>query len=314
MIVLKDVNKDFGNKKALKNITFHIAPGEKVGVIGLNGAGKTTLLNTVAGMLLPSSGFVRVNGVEVLMDDKECLKSLSYISGTKTQLWEDLNIKASYDNLAKMYGISQKDLQSRLESLSEVFEIDKYFNTRPKELSLGEKMRCELVYGLLTNPKLLMIDEALIGLDVSVKYRIMKYFEKYKEEKQSTIIYTSNNLVEVEKICDRIILIDEGEIIFDGDIKRILKEFAPLYKMEIALDGKTPDLEDLPIEKYTMDNDRITIAYDKNKVDTAQIIKHIMEKCNVKDVKLYEPNLENVIKKIYERNEINGKYNRSKKS
>ena len=312
MIVLKDVNKDFGKKKTLKNITFHIAPGEKVGVIGLNGAGKTTLLNTIAGMIHPSSGFVRVNGMENLIDNKERLKSLSYISGTKTQLWEDLTVKASYDNLAKMYGI--KDLQSRLENLSEVFEINKYLNTRPKELSLGEKMRCELVYGLLTNPKLLMIDEALLGLDVSVKYKIMKYFERYKEEKQSTIIYTSNNLIEVEKICDRIILIDEGEIIFDGDIGRILKEFAPLYKMEIVLDGKTPDLEDLPIEKYTMDNDRITIAYDKNKVDTAQIIKHIMEKCNVKDVKLYEPNLENVIKKIYERNEINGKYNRSKKS
>ena len=312
MIVLKDVNKDFGKKRTLKNITFHIAPGEKVGVIGLNGAGKTTLLNTIAGMLHPSSGFVRVNGMENLIDNKERLKSLSYISGTKTQLWEDLTVKASYDNLAKMYGI--KDLQSRLENLSEVFEINKYLNTRPKELSLGEKMRCELVYGLLTNPKLLMIDEALLGLDVSVKYKIMKYFERYKEEKQSTIIYTSNNLVEVEKICDRIILIDEGEIIFDGDIGRILKEFAPLYKMEIVLDGKTPDLEDLPLEKYTMDNDRITIAYDKNKVDTAQIIKHIMEKCNVKDVKLYEPNLENVIKKIYERNEINGKYNRSKKS
>ena len=307
MIVLKDVNKDFGKKRTLKNITFHIAPGEKVGVIGLNGAGKTTLLNTIAGMLHPSSGFVRVNGMENLIDNKERLKSLSYISGTKTQLWEDLTVKASYDNLAKMYGI--KDLQSRLENLSEVFEINKYLNTRPKELSLGEKMRCELVYGLLTNPKLLMIDEALLGLDVSVKYKIMKYFERYKEEKQSTIIYTSNNLVEVEKICDRIILIDEGEIIFDGDIGRILKEFAPLYKMEIVLDGKTPDLEDLPLEKYTMDNDRITIAYDKNKVDTAQIIKHIMEKCNVKDVKLYEPNLENVIKKIYERNEINGKYN-----
>ena len=312
MIVLKDVNKDFGKKKTLKNITFHIAPGEKVGVIGLNGAGKTTLLNTIAGMIHPSSGFVRVNGMGNLIDNKERLKSLSYISGTKTQLWEDLTVKASYDNLAKMYGI--KDLQSRLENLSEVFEINKYLNTRPKELSLGEKMRCELVYGLLTNPKLLMIDEALLGLDVSVKYKIMKYFERYKEEKQSTIIYTSNNLIEVEKICDRIILIDEGEIIFDGDIGRILKEFAPLYKMEIVLDGKTPDLEDLPIEKYTMDNDRITIAYDKNKVDTAQIIKHIMEKCNVKDVKLYEPNLENVIKKIYERNEINGKYNRSKKS
>ena len=303
MIVLKDVNKEFGNKKILNNITFHIAAGEKVGVIGLNGAGKTTLLNVVAGMLQPTSGFVRIDGERVLINNKESLKNLSYISGTKSQLWDDLTVKSSYDNVAKMYGISQKELQSRLGELTQIFDIDKCLNTRPKALSLGEKMRCELVYGLLTNPKLLMIDEALIGLDVSVKYKVMKYFERYKEEKKSTIIFTSNNLIEVEKICERIILIDKGEIIYDGDIKRILKEFAPLYKMEIDIDGKTPDLEDLPIEKYTMDNEKLTIDYDKNKVDTAQIIKHIMEKCNVRDVKLYEPNLENVIKKIYDKSE-----------
>ena len=146
-----------------------------------------------------------------------------------------------------------------------------------------------------------MIDEALIGLDVSVKYKIMKYFEKYKDEKQSTIIYTSNNLSEVERICDRIILIDNGEVIYDGSIERVLKEFSPLYKIEILLDGKVPDLEDLPIERFCIENDKITIEYDKNKIDTAQIIKHLMGRGNLIDVKLFEPNLENVIKKIYDR-------------
>ena len=301
MIILKNINIELGNKKVLKDITFHISHNEKVGVIGLNGAGKTTLLNVIAGMFSPSSGFIRVGGREKLIDSRNELKMVSYISGTKSQLWEDLTVYASYENLAKMHNLSSEELKLRLRELAEVFEIHKYLESRYKDLSLGEKMRCELVYGLLSNPKLLMIDEALIGLDVSVKYKIMKYFEKYKDEKQSTIIYTSNNLSEVERICDRIILIDNGEVIYDGSIERVLKEFSPLYKIEILLDGKVPDLEDLPIERFCIENDKITIEYDKNKIDTAQIIKHLMGRGNLIDVKLFEPNLENVIKKIYDR-------------
>lgn len=303
MIVLKDVNKALGNKQILKNITFHISPGEKVGVIGLNGAGKTTLLNIIAGVLLPDSGFIRVNGVENAVQNKEKLKSISYISGTKSGLWEDLTIKASYENLAKMHELDYVELTERISSLSKVFNIDNYLASRPKDLSLGERIRCELVYGLLTNPKLLMIDEALIGLDVSVKHKIMKFFEAYKEENKSTMIYTSNNLLEVERICDRVILIDHGGVIHDGNISRILKEFAPLYKMELVLDGNIPDLGDLPIERYRLDGASFMIEYDKNKVDSAQIIKHVMEKCSIRDVKLHEPNLENVIKKVYGRKE-----------
>lgn len=301
MIVLKDINKKFNDKHILKDITFHILQNEKVGVIGLNGAGKTTLLNIIAGMLRPSGGFIRVNGVENLVDNKDKLKNVSYISGTKSQLWEDLTVKDSYDNLAKMYGIDKGDLKSRLDNLSQAFDIGNYLSSRPKDLSLGEKMRCELVYGLLTNPKLLMIDEALIGLDVSVKYKIMRYFENYKEENQSTIIYTSNNLSEVERICDRIILIDQGQIIYDGSIDRILKGFAPLYKVEMQLDGGVPDLGDLPAERFEMDNEKIIIEYKKSKVDTAQIIKHVMENCKVHNIKLHEPKLEDIIKKVYER-------------
>ena len=310
MIVLKNINKEFNDKKILKNITFHIAPGEKVGIVGLNGAGKTTLLNIISGILRPSSGFIRVSGEKSLLEVKESLKSVSYISGTRSQLWDDLVINASYENLAKMYDISHKELLARIESLSKIFDVEKYLRSRPKDLSLGERMRCELVYGLLTNPKLLLIDEALIGLDVSVKFKIMNFFESYKEQMSSTIIYTSNNLLEVERICDRVIIVDQGEIIYDGTTSRALKEFAPLYKIKLVLDGKMPDLGDLPIERFVLDNDTLSVEYDKNKVDTSQIIKHVMEKCSLYDVVLYEPNLENVIKKIYDRKGYYyGKYN-----
>lgn len=310
MIVLKDINKELNGKKILKDITFHIAQGEKIGIVGLNGAGKTTLLNIIAGLLRPSEGFIRVSGAKNLLDIKESLKSVSYISGTRSQLWEDLMINASYENLAKMYDINHKELITRIENLSKIFDVDKYLKARPKDLSLGERMRCELVYGLLVNPKLLLIDEALIGLDVSVKFKIMQFFENYKEQTNSTILYTSNNLSEVERICDRVIVIDQGEIIYDGTTQRALREFAPLYKIKLVLEGRAPDLGDLPIERFVLDNDTLSVEYDKNKVDTSQIIKHVMEKCIVRDVVLYEPNLENVIKKIYDRKEYHyGKYN-----
>lgn len=311
MIVLKDINKSYGEKKVLKDITLHISPGEKVGVIGLNGAGKTTLLNVIAGIIFPNDGFIRVAGTENIIAVREKLKDIAYISGIKSSLWEELPVKSSYENLAKMYDISSRDLKGRLDKLSVVFDLAGCLNREPKKLSLGEKMRCEIVYGLLINPKLLMIDEALIGLDVSVKYKIMKYFENYRDENESTLLYTSNNLSEVERICDRIIFIDKGRIIYDGDIRRLLKEFSPLYKMELMTDGKIPDLEDLPVEKYMVENKSeknvndnktiLTIEYDKNKIDTSHIVKYIMEKSQIQDVRLYEPKLENVIKKIYYR-------------
>lgn len=308
MIILKDINKTLNSKKILDNITVHISKNEKVGLIGLNGAGKTTLLNVISGMLKSDSGFIRTNGEEDLLTQKDSLKNFSYISGTKSQLWDDLPIKSTYENLGKMYGISKDELEKRLEILDEVFHVKGFLNKLPKNLSMGERNRCELVYGLLIKPKLLLIDEALIGLDVSVKYKIIKFFEQYKYDKDTTIIFTSNNLSEVENICERILLIDNGKLLYDGNKERILKEFAPLYKVKVTLNKGIPDLEDLPIEGYKIEQENeetiiLEISYDKNKIDTAQIIKSVMEKCTVGNIKLYEPKLEEVIKKIYERKE-----------
>ena len=303
MIVLKNVSKKLQEKAVLHDISFHISPNENVGVIGLNGAGKTTLLNVMAGIIKPDSGFIRVGGTENVIERKEVLKDMTYVSGTRTQLWEDIRVKDSFAHCMQMYQISREEALQRLEELDKVFEIKEFLQQIPSSLSLGERMRCELVYALLTEPKILLLDEAMIGLDVSHKYKIMQYFAKLREEKRTTMIYTSHNLVEVEKLCDRIILIDHGRIIFDGSVDRIMQEFSPLYHMEIKVGEGLPDLEDLPFERISIDKDGVCIVYDRQKIDTAQILRHLLEKCKLQDMHLYEPDLEGTIKKIYEREE-----------
>ncbi len=299
MIVIKNINKQFENKKVLDNISFHISENETVGIIGLNGAGKTTLLNVISGVLKPDSGFIRVNGVRQLICEQEALKEVSYISGTKSQLWEDLTVKASFENALKMYNISKKEYDIIFDELDKILEVKELLNAVPKSLSLGERMRCELMYALIAKPKLLMLDEALIGLDVSIKHRIIEYFEKHK--KKYTLIYTSHNLVEVERICERILLIDRGKIIYDGNLKSMIKEFAPMHRLELEISGNIPDFEDIPISRYRIEQNKLVIEYDKQIIDTAHIIKHIMKKNKIIDVRLFEPNLEDTIKKIYER-------------
>lgn len=295
MIVLNEIEKEFQNKSALKNISFHIAPGEKVGIIGKNGAGKSTLMNVISGIIKPDKGFVRVNGVKNPLKHRDALRKFAYISGTRSHLWEDLKIKDSYEHCARMYQIEKEIAKNRLSTLDEIFEITPFLNTTPRQLSLGERMRCELVYGLLIEPEILMMDEALIGLDVSRKLKIMKYFESCRKEKNSTLLYTSHQLMEIEKFCDRVIFLNKGEIIFDGSVERMIKVFAPCYHMEVKLYGDFPDFEDLPVEKFCFENGKLSVVYDKQKIETTEIIKHIMEKSNVQDVKIKEPDLEEIM-------------------
>lgn len=298
VIVLKDVSKSLQGKRILKNVSFHIAPNESVGVIGLNGAGKTTLLNMLSGLLKPDNGFLRIDGAELPLEEKEIRKGLAYVSGIKSQLWEDLKIKDSFSHCARMYGFSN-ELEERFAELDEIFEVKDFLETLPNSLSLGERMRCELVYALLTRPRILMLDEAMIGLDVSVKYKIERYFCELKNKKDITILYTSHNLTEVERICDRILLIDQGKILFDGSIEHLIQEFSPLYRMEIVMEKVgVPDFEDLPLEKIYIDNQNIVVVYDKQKIDSATILGHVLAQGKILDVKILEPDLESVIKKI----------------
>lgn len=304
--MLKNICKQFDKQTILHNISFHIGANESVGLIGLNGAGKTTLLNLIAGILKPNSGFIRVNGAETLIQDYRKLRELLYISGTKSQLWEDLQIKDSFTHCIHMYRLEENQARQRLQELCALFQIEALLHQFPNAISLGERMRCELVYGLLPEPKILLLDEAMIGIDVATKQNIIEYLKLYKSKQKITMLATSHNLLEVESLCERIILLDHSNIIFDGSMRRILKDFSPIYRMELQGIQELPDFEDLPLEKYIIENNRITIYYDKQKIETEQILQQVMERTNVEQVILHEPNLERTIQKIAGQDFTNG--------
>ena len=308
MIILKDINKTLENRHIIKDCTFHIKPGECVGLLGKNGAGKTTLLNLMSGMLVPVSGFLRINDTKDLLESKRARKNLVYISGVKSQLWQDLRVRDSFAHCIKMYGADK----SRLDELIQICEIGPLLDSYPQNLSLGERMRCEIAYALLADASILFMDEVMIGLDITVKQRIFSYLQQIKDERKTTMIYTSHNLMEVQRLCDRVLLIDEGRLIFDGSIERIMREYAPLYQLKITPEGnRLPDFEDLPVRKLVMDGEQLCIYFDNRDIEKAELIKFITKKCDVKDLKLIEPDLEETIKQIYkERQEdiYNGKH------
>lgn len=305
MIVVKDVKKQFEGKQVINGVSFHITPFESVGIIGKNGAGKTTLLKLISGVLKEDSGFIRINACRDILSNIPMLKKMSYVSGTRTQLWGDMKLVYSFENCGKMYRISKGEYEERLKELVTFFDIENCLNKPVTQLSLGQKMRAELVYAFLPKPEILLLDEAMIGLDVSIKEKVMNALEKLKEERKTTIVYTSHNLTEIEKLCDRVLLLDQGKIIFDGTVEEIQSESAPEYQIDIELQEKIPDLEDLPIEKYILDKNSLSIRFNKQKVETATVIKHIISRCGIKNVKITEPNLEETIKNIYRRNSGN---------
>lgn len=298
MVVVKDVCKKFNDNQVLDKISFHISPNECTAILGKNGAGKTTLLNIISGTLKADSGFVRLNMSRNPLKDFKTLKKISYVSGIKSMLDKDMKLIYSFDNCRMIYGIERNRYKKRLLELAKQFEIEDCLDCMVYQLSLGQRVRSELVCALLSEPEILFLDEALIGLDVTIKEKILKILYDIKSEGKTTIIYTSHNLFEVERLCDRIILIDGGRIIFDGSIDTVYNEFSPEYRIDFEIEGRFPDLEDLPVERYMMDNRILSVMFQRQKVEAAVIIKHVMGRCTVKNIKMSEPDIEDTVKKI----------------
>lgn len=301
MIVLRNVWKTRGGREVLKDVSLHIAPCERVGIIGLNGAGKTTLLDTITGMIRPDRGFIRINGQKDLAGKSSLCRDLVYVSGTRSQLWEGMKVRASFEACAEMYRIDRGTAADRLEGMMQAFLLGQLLDRTPDSLSLGERMRCELAYAFLAAPPIILLDEVTLGLDVSVKDRALRYLEDYGRQERSTLLYTSNRLSEVERLCSRVLMIDGGRIIFDGSVRDMLERVSPFCRMEARVSPVFPDFEDLPLERYCAEGERIILTYNKQKLDTAQLLRYLIERCEIRDVRLWEPDLEEAVRKIYGR-------------
>ncbi|MBP6883269.1 MAG: ABC transporter ATP-binding protein [Microgenomates group bacterium] len=219
-------SRKYEDKMAVNDVSFTIEEGELIGFIGPNGAGKTTTLKMLSGLLYPSSGSVSVLDQTPFDRKKDFLKQISLVMGQKNQLWWDLPAMDTFLLNKEIYEISDTDFKERVEELSELLDVKEIMHVQVRKLSLGQRMKCELMAALLHRPKILFLDEPTIGLDVVVQEKLRDFIKDYNLKYKATILLTSHYMRDVKHLCKRVVVINYGEIIYDGDLDRLMTEYA----------------------------------------------------------------------------------------
>ncbi len=296
-------------KKAVDDISFEINDGEIVGYIGANGAGKSTTIKMMTGILTPSSGRIIVDGVIPYENREKNAKNIGVVFGQKTQLWWDLPVSETLPLLKDIYGVSDEDYEERMNYFKEILGLDEFFLSPVRTLSLGQRMRADLAAALIHNPKIIYLDEPTIGLDVVVKESVRKAIKDINEKYGTTIILTTHDLNDIEELCNRIIIIDSGKKIYDGELEGVKEQFGYLTTIKIQLKDKS-NIEKINFARFkdddfklNMKESKINITFNKNNISSADIIGEVMKKSKVIDFNIKETSIEDIVKKMY-KNEV----------
>lgn len=296
-------------KKAVDDISFEINDGEIVGYIGANGAGKSTTIKMMTGILTPSSGRIIVDGVVPYENREKNAKNIGVVFGQKTQLWWDLPVSETFPLLKDIYGVSDEDYEERMNYFKEILGLDEFFLSPVRTLSLAQRMRADLAAALIHNPKIIYLDEPTIGLDVVVKESVRKAIKYINEKYGTTIILTTHDLNDIEELCNRIIIIDSGKKIYDGELEGVKEQFGYLTTIEIQLKDKS-NIEKINFARFkdddfklNMKESKVSITFNKNNISSADIIGEVMKKSKVIDFNIKETSIEDIVKKMY-KNEV----------
>ena len=302
---------EYITKRAVDDISFEINDGEIVGYIGANGAGKSTTIKMMTGILTPTNGIVTVNGIVPYENREKNAKNIGVVFGQKTQLWWDLPISETFSLLKDIYDISDNDFEERMRFFKEILGLDEFFLNPVRTLSLGQRMRADLAAALIHNPKVIYLDEPTIGLDVVVKESVRKAIKEINKKYGTTIILTTHDLNDIEELCNRIIIIDKGKKIYDGEIEGVKEKYGYLTTVEIQVKeninlDKFNEFADMKKdEEFNLlyKDNKLFISFNKNKISSADIIGRTMKKLNVIDFSIKETSIEDIVKKMY-RNEV----------
>ena len=289
--------------KAVKGINFNIEEGELVGYIGENGAGKSTTIKMLTGLLTPTSGKVIVNGIVPNEKRIENNKNIGAVFGQKTQLWWDLPVIESLRLIKQMYKLPDGEYRKNLKKFTEILELDELLDKQVKNLSLGQKMRCEIAATFIHNPKIVYLDEPTIGLDVFVKENIRKFIKDINKEKNTTVILTTHDLKDIEDVCNRIILLDKGTIIYDGEKQKFKDTYGKYIFAELVVNNKNILLsENMKTSSFEITEEtdtNIKIRFNHERTTIMQIMNEISKYCVVQDIHMRESELEDILKEIY---------------
>lgn len=303
------VERDSGEHlTAVDNVSFTIGRGEMVGYIGPNGAGKSTTIKMLTGILVPSGGEATVAGLTPWEHRKQLAQRIGVVFGQRSQLWWDLALIDSLELLRHMYRVPEHRFRENLAHARELLSLDEFLRTPVRQLSLGQRMRGDLAASLLHDPQILYLDEPTIGLDVVAKARIREFLATLNRERQVTVLLTTHDLADIEHLCRRLVVIDRGQVVYDGDLDALRSRFGGKRQIIVDFDHEPDDrimaLHNGHISVIERIGPRVRIAFDRTAITAPELLARAAEFGTVRDMSIEEPEIEDVIRQMYEKSVV----------
>lgn len=298
--VLRPFRRDYRNVRAVADVTFRVEPGEMVGYIGPNGAGKSTSIKMLTGILVPTAGQVEVAGLEPARRRTELAKKMGVVFGQRTQLWWDLPLRDSFTLLRHIYRVPIERHRQNLDRCVELLEMGPFLETPVRQLSLGQRMRGEVTAALLHDPKILFLDEPTIGLDVVAKARIREFLGEINRDLGTTVLLTTHDMGDIERLCKRVLIIDRGGLLYDGDLEAIRERFGGERTMVVDLAEARPPLQVAGATVESVDGPRQRLRFRREETSAADLVARVATAAPVVDLSIEEPAIEDIVRRIYE--------------
>ncbi|NEW44023.1 ABC transporter ATP-binding protein [Nocardia cyriacigeorgica] len=288
---------------AVDRMTFRVERGSAVGYIGANGAGKSTTIKMLTGILVPTSGTVRTCGLEPVRQRRQLASRIGVVFGQRSQLWWDLPLRESFSILSAIHRLDQEISRKRTHELIEQLEMGDTLDTPVRQLSLGQRMRAEVAAALLHSPELVILDEPTIGLDVLSKQRLREFLRDERTQRGTTLLLTTHDMGDIERLCDRVLVVDHGSLVYDGSLAGLGTTVGARRVLVVDLAEPTPEMTDLPGATLVSSEGggvRQRLAFDAEATTAAYLLAAVSERAEVRDLSIEEPKIEDIVRRIYQ--------------
>ena len=290
--------RDYSEVAAVEGVSFSIREGESVGFLGPNGAGKTTVLKMLSGLMQPTSGEARVLGYRPWARDDAMKRQIALLMGQKNALWWDLPARESLELNRVIYGVDRPRFNAVVDELTELLNVEDKLDVMVRELSLGERMKMELIAALLHSPRVLLLDEPTIGLDVTSQRRVRQFLKRYNAERSVTMMLTSHYMGDIEELCERVIIIDHGRIFFDGPLSSIVDKFAAHKVLSLTFSSETPG--NFKQMGEVLDQTPLSVRVNVPRTRVAEVCREALAVLPVSDLAVQEPTVEEIIRQVFD--------------
>ena len=291
-------SREYEEKAAVESVSFALEPGEIVGYIGPNGAGKSTTIKMLTGILVPTSGAIRVAGLVPHEQRRANAENIGVVFGQRSQLYWDLPLRESFELLRSIYDIPRDRYAQNLRAFSDLLELERFMDTPVRQLSLGERMRGDFAAAMLHDPKIVFLDEPTIGLDILAKEAIRRFVCQVNEQRGTTVILTTHDLADVERLSSRIILIDDGRVIYDGPLERLREQYGTHRTLVVTLAESYPDVVIDGATVESRDGLVVRLRFDR-RISAESLVRQVIDRYRISDMAIVEPDIDSIVRRLY---------------